>query len=74
MTLCTDHDASGLWMSFDRHGDALIVDFQAVLEQQLLDAGRAVIASKAALLREAVLQVRADVITVRVVDLSSKLS
>jgi len=31
-------------MSFGRHGDALIADFQAVLEQQLFDIGRAVIA------------------------------
>jgi hypothetical protein len=44
-------------MPFDRHGEALIVDFQAVLEQQFLDVDRAVIAGKAALLREAVLQV-----------------
>ena len=51
--------------AFDRHGDALIVDFQAVLEQQILDVDRAVIVRKAALLRETVLKVRADVITIR---------
>jgi hypothetical protein len=58
-----------LLVSANRQSVAFLVDFEGVLEQEILDGSGAVVVNQALFCRESVLKVRADVITLRVIDL-----
>ena len=64
--------AHGLFRLSNRYSDALFVDFQAMLEQQILDVDSAVVVLEPLLFRKAVLQVRANMITIGVIDLGQQ--